>query len=106
MIDTAELRRLCAEATPGPWLYCPLPHDDWGTVRVSVGDMMPFVAIGRSGGVAADLDQHRRDGTDPYGANARFIAAARAALPQLLDEVERLKAEVARARAEGVIEGH
>lgn len=73
----AELRALCnAKVTPGPWEA----HGD------SVIASHP-----------TNLDQAPVVHTDGFwfpreaGANARFIAAARTALPELLDEIERLR---------------
>jgi hypothetical protein len=67
----AELRALCEAATPGPWRADPEPVDAPGWV--SAGDRHEPVA-------------------EVYGGthNAALIAAARNALPDLLDEVERL----------------
>ena len=80
----AELRALAAAATPGPWL------DD--SYRVHVGD--PYAKDGPYY-VIADL-KHRDEPSDDgfagtvYG-NRAFIAAARTALPEALDAIERVR---------------
>lgn len=62
--------------TPGPWAYRPREFDDWGLVRGGP-DGFP-VAQARAGRMMIDGEdnEHRRKGTDPYGANAHLIAAA------------------------------
>ncbi len=65
-----ELWRLCAAATPGPWEHC------GRNVVKSVSG--PSVAITFS----ATVRRHE---------NARFIAEARTAIPELLEEVRRLR---------------
>jgi hypothetical protein len=89
--DLQELLLLAAAATPGPWA---LRRDDSGTHEAIVvsatarnrrgGDMIvaatrwPLAALGASATAAA--------------ANARFIAAAREAVPRLIEELARLRA--------------
>ncbi len=75
----AELRKLCEEATPGPWRHkapAHITHD--GTATMLAGT----IAIC----------------TDPVHPSAKrdaaFIAAARTALPELIAEVERLREEL------------
>ena len=69
-----RLRSLCRRATPGPWL----PGDTMvHTNAYNIADCMPY-------------GPSNRDNAN-VKANARFIAAARAALPELLDERERMK---------------
>lgn len=69
-----------SERTPGPWEYRPHRHDDWGWIRGPKGDAKigPLVATARSGAWESVemLDEHRRNKTDPYGANAAFIVKA------------------------------
>lgn len=72
-IDRAELRRLDAAATPGPWTVTPM------------------------GGIEqlhADYDGN----TDV--ADANFIAAARTAVPALLDALEQAEARIQAVREE------
>jgi hypothetical protein len=75
----AELRALCEAATPGPWRADPEPVDAPGWV--SAGDRHEPVA-------------------EVYGGthNAALIAAARNALPDLLDALAERDAEIARLR--------
>lgn len=77
--EVAELRRLDAEATPGPW----------DSVQGGDGVEEPrhFVCVMRATGTAADFDEN----------NSALIAATRNALPRLLDEREALLCELAEA---------
>jgi hypothetical protein len=84
-LDLAALRRLCEEATPGPWDVDDQSHDD-GTIWVNVE--WRGTAVCEACPVAAD---------------AAFIAAARTALPALLDRVER--AERANEEYDADLEG-
>lgn len=80
-VSTERLEEMLAGlegVTPGPWFYHTHPLDDWGTIRV--GDdgtgCVWRIANVRAGRNVTDeeKDQHRRDETDPYGANAAHIA--------------------------------
>jgi hypothetical protein len=68
------------EHTPTPWAYRSSPHDDWGWIRgpKTNDGIAPLVAMARSGvwENVGMLDEHRRNKTDPYGANAAFIVKA------------------------------
>jgi hypothetical protein len=77
--ELKRLRELCEKATKGEW------YEDCGCVEDSYG--MATIATCGHGGIV--IDQYRAD--------ARFIAAARTALPALLDEVEKLKRVIAEA---------
>src|SRR5690606_31918796 len=87
----AELERLCAEATPGPW-------------RTSRGDMESY-ALDESGEWGHVVYIYRPDGHriplfgERAREDARFIVAARAALPALIAELRALRrvAEAAEA---------
>ena len=73
----AELRALADAATRGPWTVADLRHQRGGQIRIFPhGDIH----------IANVLARH-----EDAVANAEFIAAARSALPALLDEVERLR---------------
>lgn len=73
----AKLERLCKKATPGPWVWNEAQNmhgpDRWATVIETDSGMYP-------------PRQNDRD----------FIAASRTAMPELIAEVRRLRAEVAR----------
>ena len=73
----AEWRALCDAATPGPWF-----RDECGSevTRLLCADD-PSRAYGRVSETVADY---------LYFCDADFIAAARTALPDALDEIERL----------------
>lgn len=93
MLNIKKLREICEKATPGSWkavasrtavgvCYRIFP-ESWGKVP-------------DHGGICA-YDDYTSLNPHPKGeqaANAQFIAAARTALPELLDEVERLREEV------------
>lgn len=91
MTDRAALRELCANATPGPWeIYA----DDDDVIGQVVCQMWPKQwKIMRSNAIKPFADT-----PDPYD-NAAFIAAARNALPAVLDALEAAEAEVARLTA-------
>ena len=93
MPDHEELRALCDAATPGEWLYRPLEFDDWGIVRAG----RSIICQARDPRASSEeaLSEYRHAGTDPWEANARFIAAARTAIPALLDRVAVLEELVA-----------
>lgn len=76
--EIARLRELCAKATPGPWR-----HEQYGTA--------PCYGL-RSTPLHLVVTVQGED-------DAAFIAAARTALPALLDDVERLQGELAPLRA-------
>ena len=74
MLDIKRLRELCEKATPGPWTV--IGEDSWNVkgfpqVEMNTPDVHYFP-------VHNDAD-------------AQFIAAARTALPEALDEIERLR---------------
>jgi len=87
-----------SEHTPTPWFVSTKKFDDWGWIRGADG----AIACVARGGDDKEFDEHRRDGTDPYAANAAFIVKAvnnhdalvkalkesRAALVALMDAVQ------------------
>jgi len=92
-LDLAALRRLCEEATPGPWDHfrledpSPVALAAYVTATAAMGSGEFYI-------VGCDKPDGRADvchaGNGPTSAqNAAFIAAARTALPALLDRVER-----------------
>lgn len=85
--------------TPGPWAYRPDPYDDWGVVKAG-----PCVLCQVRDPEAIDeavLSSHRRNGTDPWEANARRIAS----LPDLEAAYLTLAAENATLRQHNDIRG-
>ncbi len=81
MIDLKHLRTLCTAATPGPWGYRPgklVCDDDGGAYTLIAESPCPHSPTKSARRAAWDND-------------ARFIAAARTAIPELLDEIERLR---------------
>lgn len=88
------LRALCEGASPAPWNV----ESDSELSIFCADEERPRIAR-----VDPDRDDDEdvpEDEAESYNCDAEFIAAARDALPALLDEVERLRAEVARIRGE------
>lgn len=79
--------------TPGPWLYRPGPYDDWGVVKA--GHCVLCQVRDPEAIDEAILSAHRRNGTDPWEANASRIAR----LPDLEAAYLTLAAENATLRA-------
>lgn len=87
--DIKRLRELCDKATPGPW------HNNGPFEKAFEDHGWRAIAGSKFVHVARKYQQ-------PYpqcAVDADFIAAARTALPELLDEVERLRAIEAAAEA-------
>jgi hypothetical protein len=85
-IDLDALRVICDAATPGPWSVGEDEQECAATVRAA-----PVVS-GQSEPCGPPVDV-----IIPFGrafSDARFIATARTAVPQLVSEVERLTREV------------
>ncbi len=81
--ERAELRKLADAATPGPWRACCDHQPDSHPCRLVTTD---------DDGVLSDLvaTTHVEDELGRKD-DQRFIAGARAAVPALLDEVDRLE---------------
>jgi hypothetical protein len=96
--EIAELRRLMAEATPGPWAY---DTEDIGDEYVV---MAPDILYGKDRAIIVDRDGALcPDVPGPLStrfANADLICRAVNALPSLLDEIERLRGVVAALEAD------
>ena len=96
-MDYEQLRRLAQEATPGPWEFHEELDGYWWVVEPTTPS--PYVPI-------VSLEWYRLpdapDGNLEAGQQRRadftFIAAAREAVPALLDERDRLAAEVVALR--------
>jgi len=106
----AELRALCEAATPGPWYYAPNRYDEVGLRGITSAPGAAVYAPLRQAcdprwrdtlGGTSNASIGSRQGADVVfvadwtyrPANAAFIAAARTALPEALDEIERLIGE-------------
>lgn len=85
----AELRALCEAATPGPWETVGTEIDA-PTEEVVTADCAPCGWSGCSGARV-----------EVSGANADFIVQARTALPEALDEIERLQGEPCQCNCSG-----
>lgn len=82
-IDLDAARKLCAKATPGPWIHTP---------GVAIKE---YVASDNGDFYISMQQVHWDDGRATNAENnAPFIAAARTLLPQALDEIERLRDQV------------
>lgn len=87
MTDIESLRALHEAATPGPWEETVLGSEGYD-VRAP-GPTKRRLRVARCGYEAWEVDR----------ANAELIAAMRNALPDLLDELERLRGQVQRVEA-------
>lgn len=89
-----ELLALAADATPAPWFTVGPPWGD-GTL-IYAGDEDPH-----AGRFVADVAHpfEEQDEGRAVLADAEFIAAARSALPEALEALERAEREVTRLRA-------
>lgn len=94
--DLEELKKLAEAATPGPWGFRQYPGDD--------AEIYPTYEAPPSFGEWAALfiakDTYEDEIPDRAVANASFIAAARSALPALIERVEAAEAEVKLLREE------
>lgn len=59
----------------GPYQYRPIKYDDWGTVRAKDGEIVCYARAGWYH-TPEELDEHRRNKTDPYEDNARLFSAS------------------------------
>jgi hypothetical protein len=83
----AELERLCAAATPGPW-------EVDADRRLALG-VASVRCVHGTRPTVAHVDAHLREMDEA----AAFVAAARTAVPELIAEVRRLRAEAADLKA-------
>ena len=112
----AELDALCAAATPGPWAWDDHSYDDGQpAILLSTyhGPELPGFPMADDGSANEDgtpdlllekgvlLERISPEASSfcetPLGGDLAFIAAARTALPELIAEVRRLRAELASA---------
>lgn len=93
----AAIKERVERATPGEWRMRPYPCDDWGYIRSPDNGV---VAIARSGVLHSDsdLNEHRRNKTDPTQHNMEFIAHAHQDISYLLAEIERLENTLSAAK--------
>jgi hypothetical protein len=82
-----NLQALADAATPGPWLY----QDYFSNVYTDYTGITVHIAKCNS--------QQIDNGVSEADANAKFIAAARVAVPRLIAEVRRMRAEVKQLNA-------
>lgn len=77
--DQAASRLAPPGFDPSRWLYRPDPYDDWGIVRAEADaeGRRPVICQARYPyRNEEELNEHRRNKTDPWEASARLIAAA------------------------------
>ncbi len=84
MINLESARKICEAASPGPWVLC----DDEQSIGVVYHEREP----GTFYNVAVAWQKDRED--------SEFIAFARTALPECLEEIDSLRTENASLRAE------
>lgn len=80
----------------GSWRYRPQKYDDWGVVRGGKMEGDPswlgYICQAKDQRVTEEQENEaRRNGTDPWEANACFIADAPDLIRDLVAEVERLR---------------
>lgn len=103
-IDRDRLKELAENATPGPW-EASWAMDEDGELTVSAGTALPDEDGLLPGSyVSTDVilewqDVWPEDGGEQRHADAKFIAAARTAMPALLDENAELRVSLAQAEA-------
>ena len=85
MIDLDELERMVAEATPGPWVQRKALIKSDGEYDFGIG---AFIG-GKQQCIAEFFGRSSWSDLLPAEANARLIAAAREALPALIERVRR-----------------
>lgn len=101
-IDTEALRKLADAATPGPWEY------EWDEAEGEITVRAGTALVGEDGFApgsyfTSDMiiehdDAWPEDSGEQNAANAEFIAAARGAVPALLDENAALRARIKAVR--------
>jgi hypothetical protein len=88
--ERERLRVLCDKATPGPWL---------ARVRLDWGEALVYTPQGSQTSDECDVCYLNEDrSTGELAATAEFIAAARTALPELLDALETAERNLERER--------
>lgn len=86
-----ELKKLCAEATPGPW-------EVFRIVSPRAESQRLFAV---AGGASIDIAHAPAQWVEHCGCDLDFAAAARSAVPELIAEVERLRGLVKEAECSG-----
>lgn len=86
-----------SDHSPLPWVYRPNKYDDWGWIRGQPqdGEKWGDLAAVAKGGDETPFDEHRRNGTDPYAANAAFIVKAVNSHEALVDMLEQAREYIA-----------
>lgn len=95
-----RLEALLSAGNGYPWAYRPKQYDDWGFIRCApdAEGREWIAAISHGGGRDDNLDEHRRNRTDPYEPHGRLIVEAVNALPTLLSALRSTAKEVDRLR--------
>jgi hypothetical protein len=88
LTDLGALEALAEAATPGEWDWAPAHAVSAGRREALLSEARVFVVAGGTSRDLATVGIHRKDEAD---ANARFIAAARAAVPALITELRSLR---------------
>lgn len=98
--DIKNLRALCEKAAPGPWGQAGTAEKPYPSV--SSADRMRGYQVHSMDHL---IDRPERQFMwEQWNHDAAFIAAARSAVPALLDEVERLRALVESARSDALLD--
>lgn len=80
-LDIEQIKARAEAATPGPWSYYKTISGDY-LIELPADDGAPLAHI------------HLHQGKDEQGRNAAFIAHARTDIPLLIQEIDRLQAEL------------
>ncbi len=91
-----ELKKLCAEATPGPWrseVWHNHDDDGWAAVGPHIKDT--------PGDDFYSSEEPDSPSYDRATSDSDFIVAARTAVPELIAEVERLRGIIKEAERSG-----
>lgn len=93
-IDRAELRRLCEAATPGPWDVEPVRGhcEDYVVTRHEDHQQKPW------GRLIGEFNFNAGHAKQNYSNDAKFVAAARTAIPALLDALDAAEARERKLR--------
>ncbi len=92
-LDIKGLRALCEAATPGPWTVDPLAYRDNGE-QAYFPRVRFHLTPDAKWGMGSALINECPGPMEMHNATAAFIAAARTALPEALNEIERLRAQL------------
>jgi regulator of replication initiation timing len=83
-MDMKKLRELCEKATPGPWNI----FEDFSSLEIHAGEVLTKASGVIQANWVCSVEDVDANGNNNHSNDAEFIAAARTALPEALDEIE------------------